>query len=1411
MRTRVSVSPSWTAPARDVEIEGEAGADLASVLASVRTAGGWQGTVVSTDGVVPESGPWESAAALLPGQRLVISSQDAAGGHTTPAGPGPRTGWLLIVTAGPAAGHAYPVGLRSVVGRGRVADLVVDDPELSRRHVELRVNGAVVEIRDLGSTNGSHIAGTRLGPEWTLLPPDATIKAGLSEFRVEREHGTPARLIPKDLRLELVESARTMDPPVTALRLSWPTRPAVERRATIPWVVFLLPLVFSVGVAVWRQSPDALIFGLLTPVSLLGNWWYQRGESRGRSSEDTARYERSVDRVRDEVARATVAERDRLLALHPSPAEAVDIGLRRLTRLWERRRDHEDFAVLRIGVGVRPAAIDITYPPDEVGEQPRLEAAPITVALRAGTVLGVSGTGPAAAALHRWIVTQLAVAHSPDLLPIAVLGAPLVQEEWGSARWLPHVAAEWLLGNDADRSAAIADRLGSSMARGSIEPGFAPAGSPNPAPRAVVLLTNAAELRRQPAVARLLARADELGLAVVCLADEPRRLPPECRTVIHVDGDVATMTGDSTASPFRAERVSAEAFDGVCRSLAPLVAPSPGSGAQAALPDLVRLDDLLHGPTRDLEAMRALWATKAVRGPIAVTAQGPFVLDLAEQGPHALVAGAPGSGKSEFLRTAVTSLAANADPESVSFVFIDYKGDSSFRVLKGLPHCVGFVTDLDESGAARALVSFGAEVKRRSELITVRAAADDIDGYRAYRRRHPDLPPLPRLIIMVDEFARLKQNMPEFINGLVEIAQVGRSLGMHLVMATQRPAGNISDQIRACVDLTVCLRTATESESRDVIGTPEAAHLPKTSRGRALIRVGGGSAVLAQTASSTWTSVAAAATVSAEVLRWWQPSSPPKPEPLEGDDTDDASAATVFRGEAPEAERVVRMARQLWDALGGQPLHRPWLEPLPVTLTVDALAPTSEDVALRIGLLDQPQRQAQASLTWPLANGHLAIVGGLRSGRTTAIRSFVADLADRTTPDDVHVHVIDGGGALGSLAQLPHVGVVVHRGQTERLIRLLDLLDAEIAARRARYAAGNLGSLAHQRAGSGTHDPYLLIAVDRWDSFTDADPRAELTPRLARLLTDGSEVGLVVMVTGDERFGASAALAQRMRAVLALRVSDPTAALVPGLGPRNLSATSVPGRAVWSPSLQEVQIPLLSPRDDAPAQNTAVAAIAERARARSAGAAARTAPVRIDALPDALTLAEAGMLPTQGTGPILCVGGNTLVAHRWDVGGPDRVVQVLGRPPASHDVAAMVATQVLASGGAVWWRGSGSPPGATEVAPSASLAETVSGCRPTDLLVLTILDGLAPDALSTLVGGGPAMLIVSLLGALPGQALQAVAGRIRTHVVLAPTSRLELSADLAGALEPGFRLDGPPGRALLLRDRQPAVVQIPVA
>ena len=114
MRTRVSVSPSWTAPARDVEIEGEAGADLASVLASVRTAGGWQGTVVSTDGVVPESGPWESAAALLPGQRLVISSQDAAGGHTTPAGPGPRTGWLLIVTAGPAAGHAYPVGLRSV-------------------------------------------------------------------------------------------------------------------------------------------------------------------------------------------------------------------------------------------------------------------------------------------------------------------------------------------------------------------------------------------------------------------------------------------------------------------------------------------------------------------------------------------------------------------------------------------------------------------------------------------------------------------------------------------------------------------------------------------------------------------------------------------------------------------------------------------------------------------------------------------------------------------------------------------------------------------------------------------------------------------------------------------------------------------------------------------------------------------------------------------------------------------------------------------------------------------------------------------------------------------------------------------------------------------------------------------------
>lgn len=1397
MRSRVTVTDDVDGRENDVVIDAAPGADLGTVLAAIRHAVGASGDAHSPLGRVSEDGPWDAAVALLPGARLTFSAHEPAR-SPRPIG---ASGWSLKVTSGPDAGQCFGIDGSVVAGRGADVDIRLTDDEMSRQHFELRVVADGIEIRDLDSTNGTEVSDSPVDRQWRIVPSGAIIAAGASTALLEHRPGTPASLIPRDQRLELVESARAITPRLPRQRITWPPSPSSERRVRIPWVVFLLPLLFAVVMAVIRQSPDALLFGLLTPISLLGNWWYQRGEARGRTSEDRAKYDRAVNRVRAEIAEAIASQSDRLRACFPDPDEALDIGTRRLTRLWERQRDHDDFAALRIGVGVRPADVEVAYPPDEPGEQPLLDGVPITIGLRAGSVVGVVGSGPQALAAQRWILAQLAVAHSPDSLALVLLGAPLRADQWAAARWLPHVAHDWRLGADSASSGAIADRL--LRQRDSGAPARRSGGAAQP-PHAVVFLTQAAELRRSPSVARLLAEAADAGLAVICFADESRQLPPECRTIVDIDGHIARLTDEVGASEFRVEGLSTTALDDLCRALAPIVEPDSGARGSVALPNLVRLEELLPDVTRDPNAMRRSWSAEQPGSPIGITSQGPFVLDLAAQGPHALVAGTTGSGKSEFLRTAVTSLAATEDPDSVTFVFIDYKGDSAFRVLKELPHCVGFVSDLDDRGAERALVSFKAEVRRRSELITVAARSDDIDGYRAFRRRNPEipLPPLPRLVIMIDEFARLKQNMPDFISGLIEIAQVGRSLGMHLVMATQRPAGNINDQIRACVDLIVCLRTASESDSRDVMGIPDAAGLPKEVRGRAFIKVAGAAPALTQTASSTWTSAAADTAVRAARVPWSTPS------PVQDGHALGESPAPVH-GEKPEAVRVVRLAREVWASAGRPAPHRPWIPPLPNTVPVSSLSVPDDPCSLRLGLMDVPQRQEQVTLEWPLASGHLAVVGTLRTGRTTTLRTLLADLASRTTPDNVHIHVVDGGGGLGVLADLPHAGVVVMRGQAERLERLLDLLEAEIASRRARYVAANLGSIAQQRDAGRVADPFLVLAVDRWDVFVDADPRGEYSARLARLMSDGTEVGLFVILTGDERFATSAALAQRIRATLALRVSDASAALVPGLGARQLSTTAVEGRAVWSLTAQDVQIPILGRDATTPAQTAEIAQIAQRLADSGSEAGLVHRPARIDPLPEVISVADAASLPWVGEGPVICVGGNTLTAFRLRQAPSGAAIHILGREPHSTALAAVVAHQVLAAGARVWWLGRSPILGATVIGPE-DLASVSQTAQPSDLVVVGDLSELAAGTLSGMVAPhGPSLMLVSAPGQLQPVALTAVTSRLTVTIAFAPLTRFDLPPDLAARVDTGYRLEGPPGRALMVTSQQTLVVQVP--
>ncbi|MFD0787482.1 FtsK/SpoIIIE domain-containing protein, partial [Micromonospora azadirachtae] len=234
----------------------------------------------------------------------------------------------------------------------------------------------------------------------------------------------------------------------------------------------------------------------------------------------------------------------------------------------------------------------------------------------------------------------------------------------------------------------------------------------------------------------------------------------------------------------------------------------------------------------------ARWTTggRTTEAVLGISLDGPFALDLKRDGPHALVAGTTGSGKSELLQTLVASLAVANRPDAMTFVLVDYKGGSAFKDCVLLPHTVGMVTDLDTHLVSRALTSLTAELKRR-EHILAEAGAKDIDDYVDLLRREPSRTPMPRLLIVIDEFASMIRDLPDFVTGLVNIAQRGRSLGIHLVLATQRPGGVVSPEIRANTNLRIALRVTDSSESQDVLNAPDAATISKSTPGRAFVRL----------------------------------------------------------------------------------------------------------------------------------------------------------------------------------------------------------------------------------------------------------------------------------------------------------------------------------------------------------------------------------------------------------------------------------------------------------------------------------------------------------------------------------------------------------------------------------------------
>jgi S-DNA-T family DNA segregation ATPase FtsK/SpoIIIE len=997
---------------------------------------------------------------------------------TAPRNVADSTGSVnLSCIAGPDAGGWVGIGDGPViVGRHPGCDLSIDDPELSRWHARFERGPGGLLVDDLSSANGIRVDGVhrpRAGPS-AAVPAGGFVRMGGSVVRIGLD-AEPGLLITPDGagHLSVARPAR-MAPPFHFTLPDAVGPPPERSRRPLPLLAATIGGLAGVAIAIVTGMWSFLLLAALGPVMMLSTALSDRLGGRRSHHREVADHGRALA-LQESIRKSAVAS-DRADAWdrYPDPATLARRARSRSSRLWERRPGHPDFLRVCVGIGERPFRVVAGRVPI-IDDVPIVDDVPITLDLGRIGVLGLAGD---CRPLLRHLLAQLAALHSPADLQLSIFTGS--DSDLARLRDLPHLAI------GGQPGVLHNEQAGTEVTRLLC--------TTDVGPMTVLVLDDAHHWRRTPRMNELLERAagpaaagagpapyhgDQGGapggrrasptpgppVVAICVADSAEALPAECTAVAVVRGGVVEFAAGTMSGRAEATGVGPGYLEEMIGALAPLLDPD---AAGVGLPAEARLGQLIGGNDFQ-DIVDAGWARPGLTTVVGQSATGPVTIDLERDGPHLLIAGTTGAGKSELLRTLIAGLALAAPPHRTSFLLIDYKGGAAFGPLANLPHTAGVVTDLDEILAARALSGLRAEVHRRERLLADHQVADMSE---LRRRSVPDCS--PALVIVVDEFATLGAELPAFLAGLLDIAQRGRSLGMHLVLATQRPAGVLSPAIKANIGLRICLRVTDDADSIDVIDTPEAARLGAAHAGRALLRSERSRTTMFQVAL-----VSATGTGPTVVAR-------------DGHARPASRLITTGPTAPTDLALIVDAVRR---KTGGLPAARPpWTPPLPLRFT-----PSDPEV---VGLLDDLDQQQQVGQIVP--TGSIMLLGPPGSGRSCGLRRLAWCAAAR----GACLLVVDPSASLADLGRWPSTRTYL-TGEDPMLVqRLVQRLQEAL---RTESTSGR---------SSGNPRSEMLVLLDGWDAISGALEALDFGTTmadLADLAARGPTAGLRVAVSAEPR------------------------------------------------------------------------------------------------------------------------------------------------------------------------------------------------------------------------------------------------------------------------------------------------------
>lgn len=935
-------------------------------------------------------------------------------------------------------------------------------------------------------------------------------------------------------------------------------------------------LYINSGTRTWAQAWPALVTTGAMVASMF--IWplitrnYQKRQKIEYEKERQEKYGAYIDSKKNEIDLIMRKQKQILIENFITLEECERIILTRNRQLWERKIDHADFLALRLGIGNSPVELDIKYPEEHftmdednlkkilstlVDKSKDLNDVPISISLTEKYILGAVGRWEETKEFMKQLILQIITFHSYEDVKFVFFTDEKQEESWDFAKILPHTWSNdkqlRFFATNYEEMCEISNYLERVLeSRTENDKDDYKSFSPY-----YIIITDDYKVAKNvQIVASVLKLKKNIGMNVIVLNDNLSTLPNECTTFLSINGKSGAIFESELTSDkqreFAIDNYTQGNFLNCCRRVANI--PIKFAQDSYALPNIIDFLEMYNvGKVEQLNASfrwKMSNPTSTLQVPIGIDSHGMlFKLDIHEKahGPHGLIAGMTGSGKSEFIITYILSLAVNYHPNDVSFILIDYKGGGLAGAFKNddtgvkLPHLAGTITNLDTLEMNRSLVSIQSELRRRQTIFNeARQALNEgtIDIYKYQKFYHEGLvkEPVSHLLIISDEFAELKVQQPEFMDQLISAARIGRSLGVHLILSTQKPSGVVNDQIWSNARFRVCLKVQDKSDSNDMLKVPDAAYIKQT--GRFYLQVGYNEYFgLGQ---SAWCGAA------------YFPTEKVKKKVDTAMNFVNNIGSVIKESDEirkdkvkAEGEQLTNIVRYLSDVAAKEniKIKQLWLDKIPAIIYLDKLATkynyTTAPFVINpiIGEFDDPFNQRQGILTLPISeDGNTIIYGSAGSGKEQMLNAIIYSTITNHKPEEVNFYILEfGAESLRIFSKAPHVGDILYVADTEKINNLFKMLRTEIDYRKKLFADYS-GDYQTYVKHSGKSIPNFVVIINNYEAFNEVYQNYDDV--ILQLTREGIKYGIFFIFTTSASNMIRYRLAQNFKQKLVLQLND---------------------------------------------------------------------------------------------------------------------------------------------------------------------------------------------------------------------------------------------------------------------------------